>query len=124
MGVEQKIPNDVKVTFFYGFYCLLTLSAWPGRLGAISKKATFMVAEQKFGRGAKMRRHETTRDDMTRDDTRRHETKEYTKPRLDEMTRARRDERDEREEMSETSDTRRATRGDTTRHQMTQDDTR
>ena len=66
-----------------------------------------------------MRRHETTRDD-----TRRHETKEYTKPRLDEMTRARRDERDEREEMSETSDTRRATQGDTTQHDTTPDDTR
>ena len=54
MGVDQKIPNDVKVTFFNGFYCLLTLSASPGRLGAIPKKATFMVAEQKFGRGAKI----------------------------------------------------------------------
>jgi hypothetical protein len=41
MGVNQKIPNDVKITFFHCFYCLLTFSAWPGRLGAISKKAIY-----------------------------------------------------------------------------------
>jgi hypothetical protein len=46
MGVDQKIPNDAKVTFFNGFYRLMTLSARPGRLGLIPKKATFMVAEQ------------------------------------------------------------------------------
>ena len=63
MGVYQKIPNDVKVTFFNAFNCLMIYSAWPGRLGPFSKKATFMAVEQKFGRVAKMRRHETTRDD-------------------------------------------------------------
>jgi hypothetical protein len=53
MGVEQKISNDAKVTFLNAFYHLMTLYAWPGRLGLIPKKATFMVAEQIISKNLK-----------------------------------------------------------------------
>jgi hypothetical protein len=39
--------------FLSTFYTLLTLSAWPGRLGLIPKKAKFMVAEQKISKNLK-----------------------------------------------------------------------
>jgi hypothetical protein len=38
MRVAQNISNDARLTFSNAFYCLLILTAWPGRLGLISKR--------------------------------------------------------------------------------------